>query len=103
MGGAKKKSAAQQEKTQESKGEQKRSKREKKEEGTSQKAEIVVTLTEETAAKVLKSSKAITVQDLARQTGVKMSAANTFLRQALKDGKIKRVAGYSGHHIYVSA
>lgn len=71
-----------------------------KSEGSAPKAEIIVTLSEEQAAKFIKGAKVITVQDLARQTGVKISAANAFLMQAAKDGKVKRVGGYSGHRIY---
>ncbi len=68
--------------------------------GGSPKAEIVVRLDDKQAAKSLKSAKVITVQDLARQTGVKISAANAYLRQAAKNGTVKRVGGYSGHRIY---
>jgi len=50
--------------------------------------------------KFIKSSKVVTVQELSRQTGVKISAANAFLIKLLQKGDIKRVGGYSGHHIY---
>ena len=64
------------------------------------KAEIVVTLTEKQAAKPLKGSKVITAQELARHTGVKVSAANAYLREAARSGSVKRVGGYSGHWLY---
>lgn len=64
------------------------------------KAEIVVTLTEKQAAKPLKSSKVITAQELARHTGVKVSAANAYLKEATRGGSVKRVGGYSGHWLY---
>ncbi len=50
--------------------------------------------------KFIKSSKVVTVQELSRQTGVKISAANSFLLKLLQKGDVKRVGGYSGHHIY---
>ena len=50
--------------------------------------------------KFIKNAKVITVQELARQLGVKISAANSFLKKLLKDGAIKKVGGFSGHHIY---
>jgi small subunit ribosomal protein S25e len=37
---------------------------------------------------------------MARQTGVKISAANAFLIESTKKGIVKRVGGYSGHHLY---
>ncbi len=98
MGGSKKKSPAQQEKSQ--KDEKKAGKKGKKEESGSAKAEITVILTDEQASKVLKSSKVVTVQELARQTGVKISAANVYLKKLLQSGAVKKIGGHSGHHIY---
>ena len=98
MGGSKKKSPAQQEKSQ--KDEKKASKKGKKEESGSAKAEITVILTDDQASKVLKSSKVVTVQELARQTGVKISAANVYLKKLLESGAVKKIGGHSGHHIY---
>lgn len=96
---AKNKSAAQKDKpSKESKGKSKKDKGE----GGPPKAEIVVSLTEAQASKYMKNAKVITVQDLARQTGVKISAANKFLKEALAKGSVKRVGGYSGHYIYES-
>lgn len=98
MGGSKKKSPAQQEKSQ--KDEKKAGKKRKKEESGSAKAEITVILTDEQASKVLKNSKVVTVQELARQTGVKISAANVYLKKLLESGAVKKIGGHSGHHIY---
>ena len=98
MGGSKKKSPAQQEKSQ--KDEKKAGKKGKKEESGSAKAEITVILTDEQASKVLKSSKVVTVQELARRTGVKISAANVYLKKLLESGAVKKIGGHSGHHIY---
>lgn len=64
------------------------------------KAEITVILTEKQASKYIKSAKVITAQELARQTGVKVSAANTYLQDATNGGAIRRVGGYSGHWLY---
>ena len=77
----------------------KKSKKDKVEGGI-KKAEITVMLDEQKAMKVIKNSKVVTVQDLARQTGVKISAANAFLKQSTIKGTVKKVGGYSGHHLY---
>ena len=79
------------------------SKKGKKDKGEStgvRKAEITVILNEQQAMKVIQNSKVVTVQDLARQTGVKISAANAFLKQATINGTVKKVGGYSGHYLY---
>ena len=55
---------------------------------------------EQQAMKIITNSKVVTVQDLARQTGVKISAANAFLKQSAIKGTVKKVGGYSGHHLY---
>ncbi|MGH1522395.1 MAG: MarR family transcriptional regulator, partial [Nitrosopumilus sp.] len=56
----------------------------KKDKGESgpKKAEITVMVNEQQAMKIIQNSKVITVQDLARQTGVKISAANAFLKNS---------------------
>lgn len=105
MGGSKKKSPAQQQKTQtddaskKSSDKKKGKKKDKSDEGSA-KAEITVIVNEENAMKFIKGAKVITVQELARQTGVKVSAANAFLKKLLKEGTVKRTGGFSGHHIY---
>lgn len=99
--GTKNKTAAQKDKPQ-TKDSKSKSKKDKGE-GGQPKAEIVVTLKETAAEKFLKNAKVFTVQELARQTGVKISAANKFLRESVEKGTVKRVAGYSGHHIYQPA
>ena len=72
-------------------------------EGGPKKAEITVMLNEQQAMKVIQNSKVVTVQDLARQTGVKISAANAFLKQSVTKGTVKKVGGYAGHHLYQGA
>lgn len=102
MGGAKKKSAAQMEKSQEHDKTRKdgQGKKDKKQEKTEKKAEIRVLVNEDQALKLIKSNNYLTVQDLARQTGVKISAANACLVNLVKKGSIKRAGGFSGHLIY---
>ena len=73
-------------------------KKEKK--NISDKKEVAVFINEQEAAKIVSSAKVITVQDLARQTGVKISTANVFLKKSLAEGSIKRVGGFSGHYVY---
>jgi len=107
MGGSKKKSPAQQQKTQtdeasKKSGDKKKGKKKDKSDEGSAKAEITVIVNEENAMKFIKGAKVITVQELARQTGVKISAANAFLKKLLKEGAVKRIGGFSGHHIYES-
>ena len=83
-------------------GGSKDSKKSKKEkgEGGPRKAEITVMLNEQQAMKIIQNSKVITIQDLARQTGVKISAANAFLKESTVKGTVKKVGGYSGHYLY---
>jgi len=94
--GSKNKSVSSSEKSQG--GKDAKGKKEKKEQ--TEKKEVAVFINEEEAAKIIKSSKAITIQDLARQTNVKISTANAFLKKALKQGTVKKMGGFSGHYIY---
>jgi len=98
MGGAKKQTAAKADRTARTKD----SKTGKKErgEGGSRKAEITVMVDEQQSMKIIQNAKVITAQDLARQTGVKISTANRFLKESARQGTVKRVGGYSGHHLY---
>ena len=98
MGGAKKPTAAKKDKPAGTK-DSKKSKKDKGE-GGPKKAEITVKVNEQQAMKIIQNSKVITIQDLARQTGVKISAANAFLIESTKKGTVKRVGGYAGHHLY---
>jgi small subunit ribosomal protein S25e len=107
MGGAKKASAAQMEKKQEADKSKeqpgKKDRKDKKGEKSERKAEITVIVNEEQAIKLIKSNNYLTVQELARQTGVKISAANACLVNLLKKGAVKRTGGFSGHWIYQPA
>ena len=55
------------------------------------------------AMNFIKNSKVFTAQELLRQTSVKVSGANAFLLNLLKHGTVKRIGGYSGHHVYAPA
>ena len=93
--GSKNKSVSSSEKSQSGKD---KTKKDKKEYGD--KKEVAVFINEENANKIIKSSKVITIQDLARQANVKISTANAFLKKALVQGTVKKVGGFSGHYIY---
>ena len=70
----------------------------KKSSGSRQKLSVAI---EETAGrKALQNMKAITVQALARNLGVKISVANSFIRTMETRGSVKLAGGYSGHRIY---
>ncbi|MEM2161044.1 MAG: winged helix-turn-helix transcriptional regulator [Candidatus Nitrosotenuis sp.] len=107
MGGAKKKGAAAMEKSQEADKSKesgaKKDKKDKKGEKSEKKAEITVILGEDQALKLIKSNNYLTIQELAKQTGVKISAANACLVSLLKKGAVKRAGGFSGHWIYQAA
>ena len=96
--GSKNKSVSSSEKSQ---GGKDKTKKDKKDH--SDKKEVAVFINEDEASKIIKSSKAITIQDLARQTNVKISTANVFLKKALSEGTVKKVGGFSGHYIYQPA
>ena len=66
----------------------------------SEKKEIAIFINEQEANRIISSAKVITVQELARQTNVRISTANTFLQKSLADGSIKKVGGFSGHYVY---
>ncbi len=93
--GSKNKSVSSSEKSQ---GGKDKTKKDKKDH--TDKKEVAVFINEEEASKIIKSSKVITIQDLARQANVKISTANAFLKKALGQGTVKKVGGFSGHYIY---
>lgn len=100
MGGNKNKSAAQQEKSQ---NKSKESGKKDKKKGHESKQEVLLVINEDEATKIIRSSKVITVFELAKQTNVKVSTANKFLKKSLENGLVKRFGGFSGHHIYQPA
>ena len=93
--GSKNKSVSSNEKSQSGKDKTKKDKKD-----YSEKKVVNVFINEDQASKIIKSSKVITIQDLARQTNVKISTANAFLKKALSQGVVKKVGGFSGHYIY---
>ena len=97
MGGSKNKSPAQKEKSQKKDTTKKSKKTEKKDE-----VKTSVIIDEGKATKYINDAKVITAQDLARQTDVKISEANSFLQKLLKSGTVERIGGFSGHHLYKS-
>ena len=100
MGGSHNKSPAPNESSQSKKQEQKKSK--KSEKSSKVKTSYPVSIDESKATKYIDDAKVITAQDLARQTEVKISVANSFLQKLLAVGTIKRIGGFSGHHLYKS-
>jgi small subunit ribosomal protein S25e len=65
-----------------------------------QKQKLAVYVEEPAGMKAIQGMKAITPQGLARNIGVKISVANTFIRSLEQKGMIKWVGGYSGHRVY---
>jgi small subunit ribosomal protein S25e len=100
MGGSKNQSPAQKDKSQKKDAELKKSK--KSEKSNVAKTGHSIIIDESKATKYINAAKVITVQDLARLTEVKISQANSFLQKLLKEGTVKRIGGFSGHHLYKS-
>ena len=100
MGGSKNKSPAQKDKSQKKDAYLKKSK--KSEKSNVAKTGPSVIIDESKAIKYINAAKVITVQDLARQTDVKISEANSFLQKLLGEGTVERIGGFSGHHLYKS-
>jgi len=98
MGGSKNKSPAQKEKKQKKGGAE-----DKKTDKSHKEKRVVhdtVNIDESKATKYIKNSKVITVHGLARETNVKISIANTYIKKSVQNGILKRTSGFSGHHIY---
>jgi small subunit ribosomal protein S25e len=103
MGGGKKQSPAQAEKSQTAEAGKKDGQKKDDRKDQKPRTNISVIVDENQAMNFIKGAKVFTVQELSRQTNVKISAANAFLQTLLKKGAVKRIGGYSGHHIYVPA
>ncbi len=99
MGGAKKPTPASKDKS--SSKDAKKGKKDK--DSGPKKAEITVRINEQQAMRIIQNAKVVTVQELARQTGIKISTANAFLRKQTEKGTVKTVGGYSGHRLYQAA
>ena len=98
MDGSKNKSPAQKDKAQQKKDAE--AKKGKKSKNVDSKVEISVLINESQALKYIKSANVITAHDLAKNTSVKISTANSFLQKSLENGIVKRIGGFSGHHVY---
>ena len=74
---------------------------EKKKTPKPQQKQKLAVLVEKTAGmKAIQGMKAITSQALARNVGVKISVANTFIKSLEAKGLLKPIGGYSGHRVY---
>ena len=100
MGGQKKKPLGQQK---HSKPTAKSSKKTDKQENKPSKTTIPVKMPDKQALRIIQTSKVITAHDLAKQTGVRISTTNAFLKRLLAEGTIKEVSRRSGHCIYQPA
>src|ERR671918_2364217 len=104
MGANKKKSSAASEKATSSGVTE--TKKDKKEDGAkvedrgTQKQKLAVFVEESQGRKTLQSMKAITAQGFAKASGVKISAANSFIKSLELKGVLTSVGGYSGHRVY---
>lgn len=65
-----------------------------------QRQRLAVAVEEPAGMKAIQGMKAITTQALARNIGVKISAANSFIKSLEAKGTVREVGGYSGHKVY---
>ena len=65
-----------------------------------QKQKLSVLVEESQGRRAIQSTKAITIQGVARAVGVKISVANACIRSLEAKGIVKSVGGYSGHRVY---
>jgi small subunit ribosomal protein S25e len=103
MGANKNKSSASSDKTTSGSGQTKKDRKEdgaKLEDKGRQKQKLAVFVEESQGRKTLQSMKAITAQGFAKASGVKISAANSFIKSLELKGVLTSVGGYSGHRVY---
>ena len=100
MGGSKNKSPAQKEKSEKKDADRKKSKKTEKGNDSKVKSSVIIDGTK--ALKYINDVNVITAYNLATQTNVKISEANSYLKKLLNDGTIEKVGGFSGHHLYKS-
>jgi small subunit ribosomal protein S25e len=99
MGGAGKKSVSAEAKRQlkeqgaEKEKEKEKGKKEEKTKGS-------ISIDKRQVVGMLPTLKAITPQSVARSTGVRVSIANSLLKELEHEGIIKRFGGYNGHYVY---
>jgi small subunit ribosomal protein S25e len=101
MGANKKRSSTSSEKTASAGvGEKKERKEDRAEDRGTQKQKLAVFVEESQGRKTLQGMKAITAQGFAKASGVKISAANSFIKSLELKGVLTSVGGYSGHRVY---
>jgi small subunit ribosomal protein S25e len=101
MGANKKRSSTSSEKTASAGvGEKKERKEDRAEDRGTQKQKLAVFVEESQGRKTLQSMRAITAQGFAKASGVKISAANSFIKSLELKGVLTNVGGYSGHRVY---
>ena len=67
---------------------------------THQKQKLSVLIEENQGMKSIGSMRAITSHGLARALGVKISVANSFIKNLENKNIVRNVGGYSGHRVY---
>jgi len=97
MGGSKNKSPAQKEKTQKKDAEDKKTSKSAKGKHLSV---DTLNINEYKSVNYIKNSKVVTPHGLAREINVKISIANAYIQKSVQDGILKRISGFSGHHVY---
>lgn len=73
---------------------------EKKKAKPQQKQRLAVVVEEPAGMKAIQGMKSITAQSFARNVGVKISVATSFIKSLEQKGVVKSVGGYSGHRVY---
>jgi small subunit ribosomal protein S25e len=65
-----------------------------------QKQKLAVVVEQQAGMKAIQGMKVVTPQALARNVGVKISVANSFINSLKEKGMLKSIGGYSGHRVY---
>jgi small subunit ribosomal protein S25e len=65
-----------------------------------QKQKLAVVVEQQAGMKAIQGMKVVTPQALARNVGVKISVANSFINSLKEKGMLKPIGGYSGHRVY---
>ncbi len=100
MGGMKKKNVGSSDKSSNQGPDVKPQKKDEKSSKPLQKTKVSVLIDENSGLKTLQVMKSITVQNIAKTMGIKISVANSFIKSLESKGVVKLVGGYSGHRIY---
>lgn len=100
MGGSKKKASSSSSKNSSQTPDSKPQKKEEKPSKPLQKTKVSVLIDENSGLKAIQGMKSITIQNLAKLLGIKISVANSFIRSLESKGTVKLIGGYSGHRIY---